>query len=68
MAQSKGNSLADLIQKETKEFALLASFFLNHGRLITFEPLYRFLEDEFDITVSENLPRVENGLLSFVLV
>jgi len=30
--------------------------------------LYCFIEDEFDITVSKNLPRVDSGLLKFVLV
>lgn len=68
LAEKEKYNLGQLIEQIPVKFALLCSYFLGKGRLITDVTLYRFLEDEFEINISNSFPRVEQGILMFTIL
>lgn len=48
-------------------FALIIAHLLRRGRLVSSVDLFGFLERDFDLSIKENRPRIENHKLRFLI-
>ena len=63
-----GVCLSEVLRGYECDFAKIVGLMvIGKGRIISSKDLFSFLEEKYDIQISKNLPRIENGVLKFLM-
>jgi hypothetical protein len=65
---SEKNLKMTIIENNITIFSIITSYIINRGRVITLPSLFSFLEKDFNIKISEILPKIHAGIITYTTV